>query len=89
MTRTQRRIEIFAMAGLLAGAAAFPAWAGKSCEVLKDEIAAKITAKGVKDYTLDIVAPQDVGTKRVVGSCEGGTKRIVYSRMLTEKAVAY
>ena len=54
---------------------------GKNCDELKKEIADKLDAKGVKDYTLDIVATADVkeGTK-VVGSCEGGTKKIVYSR---------
>jgi hypothetical protein len=54
---------------------------GKNCDELKKEIADKLDAKGVKDYTLEIVATADVkeGAK-VVGSCEGGTKKIVYSR---------
>ena len=54
---------------------------GKNCDELKKEIADKLDAKGVKDYTLDIVATAEVkdGAK-VVGSCEGGTKKIVYSR---------
>ncbi|MCU1727219.1 DUF1161 domain-containing protein [Pseudomonas sp. 7P_10.2_Bac1] len=55
--------------------------AGKPCEELKSEIAAKIDANGVPHYTLEIVdkgtGPQD---KKVVGSCEGGTKDIVYKR---------
>jgi hypothetical protein len=56
------------------------AFAFKPCEELKTEIAAKIDANGVKDYTLDIVPNDQVGEKKVVGSCEGGTKKIVYSK---------
>jgi hypothetical protein len=62
--------------------ASSPAWAGKGCEDLKSEIAGKIDAKGVKGYTLDIVPTADVkdGDGKVVGSCEGGNKKIVYKR---------
>jgi hypothetical protein len=58
-----------------------PAWAG-SCDDLKSAIAAKIDAKGVKGYTLDILPTADVkdGDGKVVGSCEGGAKKIVYKR---------
>ena len=53
----------------------------KACEELKTEIAAKLDAKGVKNYTLTIVAAGEVkDTDNVVGSCDGGTKRIVYKR---------
>jgi hypothetical protein len=54
----------------------------KPCEELKTEIAAKIEANGVKNYTLEIVASDAavVGDGKVVGSCEGGTKKIVYTR---------
>lgn len=52
----------------------------KPCEELKSEIAAKIDAKGVKDYQLDIVPAGDVKDQTVVGSCEGGTKKITYSK---------
>jgi len=54
----------------------------KPCEELKAEIAQKIEAKNVKSYTLEIVPTEkakDVEGK-VVGSCEGGTKKIVYRR---------
>jgi hypothetical protein len=56
------------------------AFAGKACEELKDEITQKMEAKGVVGFTLDVVANADVGDKKVVGSCEGGTKKIVYTR---------
>ncbi|KIY40493.1 hypothetical protein TZ03_11990 [Pseudomonas sp. 10-1B] len=53
--------------------------AGKPCEELKAEIAAKLDAKGVKGYTLEIVNKGEPAGK-VIGSCEGGTKEIVYRR---------
>ena len=56
------------------------AFAAKPCEELKAEIAAKIEANGVKAYTLDIVPNDQVGDQKVVGSCDGGTKKIVYTR---------
>lgn len=60
---------------------AIPAFAQqKSCEELKSEIAAKLDAKGVKDYTLNIVANEEVKDAQVVGSCEAGTKKITYER---------
>lgn len=53
----------------------------KACEELKMEIAAKLDAKGVKNYMLTIVAAGDAkDSDKVVGSCDGGTKRIVYTR---------
>jgi len=56
--------------------------AGKPCEELKSEIEAKIQANGVTEYTLEVV---DKGSEtepdfKVVGSCEGGTREIVYKR---------
>jgi hypothetical protein len=53
----------------------------KACESLKTEIAAKLDAKGVKNYTLTIVVVSEVKDgDRVVGSCDAGSKRIVYVR---------
>ena len=52
----------------------------KPCDELKAEIAAKIEANGVKNYTLEIVSNDEVGERKVVGSCDGGTKKIVYTR---------
>jgi hypothetical protein len=59
------------------------AWSqAKPCEELKGEIDAKIRKNGVEKFTLEIVAPDAVkeGDGKVVGSCEGGTKRILYRR---------
>jgi hypothetical protein len=60
--------------------AAVPAFAQKSCEELKAEITAELEAKGVKNYQLEIVANEEVKEQTVVGSCEGGTKKITYKR---------
>ncbi len=62
----------------LAGSSAFAA--GKPCEELKTEIAAKLDAKNVTGYTLDIVETEKVADAKVVGSCEGGAKKITYTK---------
>ena len=54
--------------------------AGKPCEELKSEIAAKIDAKGATGYSLEVVDKGASTDAKVVGSCEGGTKEIVYKR---------
>jgi uncharacterized protein DUF1161 len=59
---------------------ATPALAVKPCEELKTEIDAKLQAKGVKSYTLAIVPSDSVKDEKVVGTCEGGTKKITYQR---------
>jgi Protein of unknown function (DUF1161) len=59
---------------------ATPVFAAKPCEELKAEIEAKLKAKGVEGYSLEIVANDDVKDQTVVGSCDGGTKKIVYKR---------
>jgi hypothetical protein len=55
----------------------------KPCEELKSEIASKLDAKGVKSYSLGIVPKDQEVDGKVVGSCEGGTKKIVYRRTAT------
>ncbi|MBC3422103.1 MULTISPECIES: DUF1161 domain-containing protein [unclassified Pseudomonas] len=70
--------KVFLAVGLMMLAGGAMA-AGKPCEELKSEIAAKLDAKGVQGYTLEIV---DKGTPagKVIGSCEAGTKEIIYRR---------
>ena len=71
-------------AALIAAALALPATstlaAGKPCEALKTEIAAKLDAKKVAGYTLDIVAADKAGDAKVVGRCEGGARKITYAK---------
>jgi predicted dinucleotide-binding enzyme len=52
----------------------------KACEELKAEIEEKIKKNGVAEFTLEIVAAADVKDATVVGSCEGGAKKITYKR---------
>ena len=56
------------------------AFAAKACDALKTEIAAKLDAKKVTGYTLDIVEADKAGDAKVVGSCEGGAKKITYTK---------
>jgi hypothetical protein len=54
----------------------------KDCNELKAEIEGKIKANGVKMFTLDVLPNEKVkeGDGKVVGSCDGGTQKIVYKR---------
>ena len=55
--------------------------APKPCEELKAEIEAKIQARGVTSYTLEIVPNNEVHDQNmVVGSCDGGTRKIIYQK---------
>lgn len=67
-----------------------------SCDSLKAQIDAKLQAKGIPSYTLEVVpvapaAPTPASgvavatsagetTGKVVGTCEGDTKQILYTR---------
>ena len=68
------------MAILCLALIATPVLAKKSCDELKSEIETKLTAKGVKNFTLEVVPSADVKDQKVVGSCDGGAKKIVYRR---------
>lgn len=56
------------------------AHAAQSCEELKSKVTTKLDGKSVKGYTLEIVANDKTGDAKVVGSCDGGTKKLTYSR---------
>lgn len=53
--------------------------AGKSCDEVIATIDAKIKAKGVSSFSLEAV-DKGAGGGKVVGSCEGGSKDIIYKR---------
>ncbi len=61
-------------------AASLPVVAGTPCDQVKSTIAAKLDAKHVANYTLEAVASDQVGDRKVIGTCEGGAKKIVYTR---------
>jgi Protein of unknown function (DUF1161) len=76
--------RLLPIAGILLALTSVYGQAAKPCEELKTEIAKKMDAKGVKSYTLEIMAKDDKeGDGKVVGTCEGGTKKIVYTRTVT------
>jgi hypothetical protein len=63
--------------------AAFPlssAAQRKDCNDLKGEIEARIKGNGVDKFSLAIVDASAQPDGKVVGTCEGGTKIIVYKR---------
>jgi len=57
-----------------------PTQTAKPCEELKDEISKKLDAKGVKGYTLEIVAKDKDAEGKIVGTCDGDTKKIIYTK---------
>jgi hypothetical protein len=52
----------------------------KPCEELKSEIDAKIKKNGVPAYSLDVIDMEAQADGKVVGTCDGQTKKIVYKR---------
>lgn len=52
----------------------------KDCGDLKGEIEAKIKKNGVEKFSLDVLDADAQSEGKVVGTCEGGTKKIVYKR---------
>jgi len=63
-------------------------WAATPCTELKEKINTNIYSKGIHDYNLQILPAAAASTElvsasgrvKVVGSCAGGTKKIVYWR---------
>lgn len=60
----------------------------KPCEDLKAEIAQKLDAKGVKSYTLEIVAKDKEAEGKQVGTCDGGKNKIMYRKTTAAPAAA-
>jgi hypothetical protein len=73
-----KRITFSIFVALLVSTSAFAEI--KPCEELKAEIEAKLKAKGVTGYTLEIIPADQVKDQKIIGSCEGGTKKISYIR---------
>lgn len=73
------RVIVAVMVLGLAGAASAQSMR-KSCEELKSEIDSKIKKNGVDKFTLDVVDTEAQAEGKVVGTCDGGTKKIVYKR---------
>ncbi len=80
-----KKLHVFA-AALLIAPSAYPQ--AKPCEELKSDIAKKLEANGVTSYSLEIVPKDQEAQGKVVGTCEGGTKKIVYSKSTGEQKPA-
>ncbi len=52
----------------------------KDCGELKGEIEAKIKKNGVDKFSLDVLEKDAQADGKVVGTCDGGAKKIVYKR---------
>ena len=73
-------IRVIAAVMVLGFGRGFGAVERKSCDELKAEIEAKIKKNGVEKFTLDVVDSEAQAEGKVVGTCDGGTKKIVYKR---------
>jgi hypothetical protein len=74
-------VRLIAAAVVLGMVVAGPALAQKKdCAELKGEIEAKIKKNGVDKFSLDVVEGDKQGEGKVVGTCDGGSKKIVYKR---------
>jgi hypothetical protein len=73
------RVVLLTCVTATCAAFAVPAFA-KSCEEVKAEIAAKLDAKGVVGYTIEAVPMDQPDERKQIGVCEGGAKKLVYSR---------
>ena len=74
-------VKLIAAAVVVGLAVSGPALAQrKDCAELKGEIEAKIKKNGVDKFSLDVVEADKQAEGKVVGTCDGGTKKIVYKR---------
>jgi len=72
---------IVAVAAVLAVGLTGTAWAQKKdCKDLQAEIDAKIKKNGVDKFTLVVKDANEQADGKVVGTCEGGSKKIVYKK---------
>lgn len=73
---TMLKLWLIPILCLAAGAAS----AATSCDTLRADIEAKIAAAGVTRFSVTVVAVDAPATGQVVGSCELGSQKIVYTR---------
>ena len=74
-------VKLIAAAVVVGLAISGPALAQrKDCGELKGEIEAKIKKNSVEKFSLDVVEADKQAEGKVVGTCDGGTKKIVYKR---------
>jgi formylglycine-generating enzyme required for sulfatase activity len=85
--QAQREVRVIRLMALIGVAClAAPALAVAACEELKQRIAQGMAGGGLTDFQLDIVPTDQVDSRKVVGTCEADTKKILYSRASTRGA---
>ena len=73
-------VRILTAVSVLVSVFAPAAAAVKNCEDLKTQIEERLKSKKVATYTLEIVDAGKTADGKVVGTCERGSKKIVYSK---------
>jgi hypothetical protein len=71
---------------LTAGALVASASLANNCDTIRAGIDAKIRASGVTDFRLTTLPADAPASGRVVGSCDQGTKKIVYAQAASAPA---
>ena len=90
MTFTFSLIRRVATIASLAATAAVPTLASAQrldCTVLLEQIEDKLHAKGVQNYRLELANTDEATEGKVVGSCNGGAKKVVYTRAVPAQPV--
>jgi len=70
------RLHLTFVALLLGSAASY----ANNCESIRTQIDARVRASGVTDFVLSVVEADARVIGKVVGSCDLGTKKIVYNQ---------
>ena len=74
---------------LVSGICCSSAWSAvTSCQEIMDKVNAKLEHKGVQDYSLKVVGKDKETSLRVVGTCEGGKKKVIYQKQKQHKKAA-
>jgi Protein of unknown function (DUF1161) len=71
------KVTLTSMAFGLAGGAAV----GQTCEAIQAAIEQKIRATGTADFNLTTVPAESTAAGKLVGSCDRGAKKILYTRV--------
>ena len=50
------------------------------CEEIKSKVETRLAGKGIKHYSLQVVAKATETKNRIVGTCDGGKHKIIYHR---------
>lgn len=69
------------ISALLLALASLPATAALlDCDELIEKVSKRLESKGIKDYQLSAVPVKEQHAGREVGTCQGGTMKVMYER---------